>query len=173
MSARQLALAWLAGLVLLPGPALAHAEMVTVEPAEGSRVDVVPTEVTISFTEPPTTAARVVVVDGCGDEVQSAVTVSNRQAVALVEPGAQPGPWRVSWSVISAVDGHGTRGQAGFAVSGRPSCSTESPAPAASAPPIAAPPPASEDGGSPLLPVTLGAAGIALVALLLRLTGGR
>lgn len=171
-------LACLAGLALLPGPALAHAEKAVLDPQEGSRVERAPAEVTISFTEPPTTDARVVVVDGCGNQVQTAVAVSNREAVATIAAGAQPGRWRVAWDVISAVDGHATKGQARFTVAGEPDCSAQSPAPAQTQPEPdqtrAAPaPPAGDEGGFPLVPLALGGAGIVAVALLLRLSGGR
>lgn len=178
MRVRRVLLACFAGLAVLPGPALAHAEKARMSPEEGSRLGRAPKEVTISFTEPLTADAQVVVVDGCGQQVQTAVQVSNRAAVAAIAAGAQPGRWRVSWRVISAVDGHATSGQARFAVTGERDCSPVSPPPGPSAPEPgqtgAAPaPPGADGGGFPLLPVTLGGAGIVVVALLLRLSDGR
>lgn len=110
-------------LISLPvAPALAHSALTGSAPDDGARLDAPPDEVTVSYSEPPTTESRFAVLDGCGRDVTGNVEILNQTIDATVE-GGEPGRWKVEWSVISAVDGHLTRDDVSFRVRGERDCS--------------------------------------------------
>lgn len=110
-------------LALADGPADAHAWYLRSNPAADARLVRPPTEVRVSFTEPP---------DLRGSEIQVLATdgrrVDRRDLRATDEPnglavGLEPigdGGYTVAWTVLSTVDGHTTRGSFVFAVGNAP-----------------------------------------------------
>jgi methionine-rich copper-binding protein CopC len=103
-------------------PASAHAEFTSSSPARGARLRAAPASVSIRFSEPPTVDAVLTVTDGCGDEVVEEAEVLNLELQADVATG-QPGVWKATYAVVSAVDGHPTKGRFSFGVTGNSDCS--------------------------------------------------
>ncbi len=101
-------------LFLLPLRASAHAMPVTYVPASGGVTDTLPTDLTITFSERIDIAASSLHVKGpTGAEVAEGkpVPVSGdpKTMSVPVHPGGD-GTYVVSWSVVSADDGHFTKG---------------------------------------------------------------
>lgn len=159
---------------LLAGPAAAHGDIQASDPAPHANVRRAPRSIAITFTEAPTAQAVLMVRDGCNRNVGQGVDVVDATATVRVVTG-QPGRWRVSYRVISALDGHRTQGGYAFTVAGERDCTPDE----------ATPPPATDGGsaggtagddpgsGAPVVPIALGAAGLVLVALVLRRAGSR
>ena len=160
-------------LAVLAPSAFAHAERTESRPAPRSESDSVPTEISISFTEPPTSDSRVSVLDGCGDEVVGDVeSAGTEMTISLT--GGQPGRWKVETTVISGLDGHPKSDSWGFRVAGQADCS-EDPAPAPTDDAGASGPEneADEGGGFPVLVLVGGAAVIGMAVLVRVLLGGK
>ena len=109
-------------MVLTAEPAAAHAEFTSSSPAPGARLREAPTSVAIRFSEPPTVDAVLSLTDGCGNEVVEEAEVLNLELQADLAAG-QPGVWKASYAVVSAVDGHPTKGRFSFGVTGNSDCS--------------------------------------------------
>ena len=85
-------LAALAVLVaLLPAPVLAHAELDTAEPADGSTVEVAPTEIVMTFTQDldPSQSSLVVVTGGSEVASGGMVDPADPRRMTLALPGAR------------------------------------------------------------------------------------
>ncbi len=162
------------------GPAAAHGELQGSDPEPDATVRRAPRSVAITFTEAPTAQAVLEVRDGCKRNVGQGVEIADATATVRVATG-QPGRWRVSYRVISAVDGHETRGSYGFTVAGERDCTPD----AATSPPddgepddeaTGAAPPDDEDSDSgssaPVVPIALGAVAVVVLALIVRRSGG-
>lgn len=95
-------------------PAAAHNVFRSSDPADGTRVDQVPSEVVLSFDQPAITLGTKLVVTGPTGEVQlgDARLIDNtvRQSLAV---GAPAGDYVVVWRVTS-VDGHPISGKLTF-----------------------------------------------------------
>ena len=153
-------------LVGVTSPASAHAERAKSTPKEGERVTAAPSELTITFTEPPAGNAKVSVLDGCDDEVALSREVSNLEIVAELGEG-QPGKWKVSTTLVSGLDGHPTKDRWTFNVAGEADCSQEAaPAPAATEEETG-------DGGVPSILIIGAVGGLALVGLAVLFRKGR
>lgn len=121
MSSRALCLiaaGLLAGAMLAPPPACAHAFPSAERPPAGSTLSAAPQEVTITFDAPiESLFATLRVVDDSGhDEAAGAPRVGARRrelSVALKSLG--PGDYTVKWAVV-AEDGHRTEGSYTFTV---------------------------------------------------------
>ena len=138
----------------------AHAERTESRPAPRSKEGVAPTEIRISFTEPPTSDSQVSVFDGCGDDVVSEVSSAGTDMTISLGDG-QPGQWKVETSVISGLDGHPTRDAWRFVVEGEPDCSAAARGPEEGTDEEPEP----SGGGLPILVVVGGAALIGLAIL--------
>lgn len=155
-------------------PAAAHGDIQATDPAPQSSVRRAPRSVAVTFTEAPTRQAVLEVTDGCKRNVGQGVEVSGATATIRVATG-QPGKWRVSYNVISAVDGHQTRGGYAFTVAGKKDCTPDDPTakpgddPTQAAPPVDREEP--EGSGAPIVPIALGVAALIGVALFLRRSG--
>jgi methionine-rich copper-binding protein CopC len=146
-------------------PASAHAERVSSQPEAGAELQGVPTNLAISFSEPPTGDALLEVLDGCGNDVVQQMKVQNQEITAQFS-GGQPGSWTVRTSVVSGVDGHPTKDSWKFSVAGKADCSQEAAGPRDGG--------EEEDGSSfPVIPVLIGTVVVLLVAVLLRVLTGR
>src|SRR5436309_14080000 len=78
------------------------------------------------FSEAASDEGTLKVSDGCGGEVVKTAGASDDDVKAALMSG-QPGKWDVRWRIISADDGHVTRGSFSFAVAGKPDCNQSSP----------------------------------------------
>jgi methionine-rich copper-binding protein CopC len=110
-------------LVLAPGGSVAsaHGVIESSNPAADSFVRRVPQNVEITLSEAPGPGTTVRLSDGCDRNVVDRV----RREGEILEIGvgkAEPGRWRVRLRVVSAVDGHTTRGTFAFKVRGKPGC---------------------------------------------------
>ena len=94
---------------LLATPAVAHGGLEGSEPAADARVGKPPKRVTMAFSEVPSEDSVMKVVDGCKRDVLQATSAVGNDLVGELEAG-QPGKWKASYRVISAEDGHLTRG---------------------------------------------------------------
>lgn len=162
-------------LLAAAAPALAHGEIQASDPANDATVPRAPGSVAITFTEAPTAQAVLKVRDGCGRSVDQGVEIADATATVRLAVG-QPGRWHVSYNVISALDGHQTRGGYAFTVRGPRDCTPHeaTPAPDTTGDGAAAP---TGDGdgepgsGAPVIPIALGAAAVLVLALILRRSG--
>lgn len=163
----------------LMGPASAHGDLQATEPERGSSVNNAPRTVRITFTEPPTADGRFGVRDGCGDAVLAAVGRDGREAELGVD-GGEPGRWKVTYRVISSLDGHSTGGSFSFRVKGKQDCSDPQPAATdgttAGDDGMAAERPLSDSdeagGGFPIIAILLGGV-VVLGAIVVRVVASR
>jgi methionine-rich copper-binding protein CopC len=103
------------GLLAGAGAAQAHATLVSTDPADGSTVAVVPTQVTLTFDEPVRSLGTQVVVlapDGRTVSSGDAVLADTSVSEALTS-GLPAGAYTVEWRVTSA-DGHPLSGKLVF-----------------------------------------------------------
>lgn len=119
--AARAVLALVAAALVLVGPwasvAGAHASLVSVDPADGSRLDESPAQVRLVFSEAVSAdLGGVQVVSADGDQVQSgAARVQGGEVEIDLEPDLPDGTYVISYRVISA-DGHPVRGGSVFGV---------------------------------------------------------
>lgn len=107
-------------LLLSPLSAAAHDSLVSSTPGAESTVDVLPTEIVLTFSESlidDTGATEVVVTDAAGMSVTDGPATVDGAIVTqrLVESGAA-GAYHVTWKVVSS-DGHPTSGEYSFTAS--------------------------------------------------------
>jgi hypothetical protein len=140
----------LVALLASPVAVLAHAELETVDPADGATVTVAPTEVVMTFSEAldPTKSSIVVALIG-GDEIASGGVVDPAEPtrMTLAIPELTAGEYELRWTSASAVDGDLDRGTTMFSYAPPP----PTPNPTASAAPSPTPPasPATSTSPSP------------------------
>lgn len=107
-----------AGVAALAGAATAHAhaELLTVNPADGSMLNALPAAVELTFSEPVGRPADIVVLgpDGAALPTGDVVTL-DAVASVTIDPGASasPGWYTISYQVTSA-DGHLVSGTTSF-----------------------------------------------------------
>lgn len=109
-------------MLVVPSSALAHGELVTTKPADGSTNKKAPDHVRINLTETPSDKASVKVTDGCNTDVVDEVYTTGKTLHVLLDKG-RPGNWVVDYKVISKEDGHKTASAFTFAVKGKVDCS--------------------------------------------------
>ena len=106
--------------VLGYGTAAAHAELVSITPADGEVVDVAPPNVVLTFSEPVSlTGGSVRVLDDGANDVATATTLENETITVDLAEGLAEGTYTVVWEVVS-VDSHRISGASVFHV-GAPS----------------------------------------------------
>ncbi len=114
------------------GPALAHAELVSTDPAEGAVLAAAPETLTLTFNEPVRlTSQTITVYDADGEAITSESSAAGSQ-VRIDLPGAgslAEGTYIVGWNVLSG-DGHPIAGSLTFSI-GAPSTSVTAPPPPA------------------------------------------
>jgi methionine-rich copper-binding protein CopC len=172
-----------AWLLAMAGPAWGHGREVKTDPKRNAELRRPPAAVTLELTEAATDDAIVRVADGCNENIAAHIAVSEETITAHLVRG-QPGEYHVNWRVISAVDGHPTKGAFTFSVKGKPDCSSgngggggnnggdaEDTGGGGGA---AAPPASDEDDSSfPVVPVGLGVLGVIAIGLGARFAGSR
>ena len=167
----------------LAGPAAAHGDLQTTQPEAGSTAARVPKQIEIDFTEPPTNDPEIGIVDGCRRPVALDVTrLEDGQVQVAVDKAAQPGKFAVTYRIVSATDGHPSKGSYSFTVAGKKDCSPDKPKTERSETPAdggddeqAAPGPTPDEGGGGstwLLLVGGGTVLLVIAALVLRRSGG-
>lgn len=175
ISIKVAGVAALLALVVPAGPAAAHGDVQATDPEELSRVRRAPRSVAVTFTEAPTAQAVLKVRDGCRRDVTQGIDVTDATATARVAVG-QPGRWRVSYRVISALDGHESKGSYTFTVAGRRDCTPDEPQ-ATETPdddPEAVATPAGDDvsgSSAPVVPIAFGALAVLVLAFIVRRSG--
>ena len=117
-----------AGLTLAAGamtsPAGAHAQVKKSSPADGALLDEAPSEVVITFTEPPDPQLSTIDVVGSGGqsvtsgESELDPTDAHQLRVALQE--LPKGVYTITWRTVSKTDGHVTGGSLSFGVGVQP-----------------------------------------------------
>ena len=96
---------WL-GALLAPASALAHAEVIDINPADGSRGETAPTTFSVTFNEQVGLEGDAVrIVDSTGRKVDLAPEVVNGTVVSQALPPLADGWYLATWTVTS-VDGH-------------------------------------------------------------------
>lgn len=111
------------GVVVLASPSAAHTELVSLDPAEGARLDQVPRRLTLEFSEAMDPELSTVTLRVDGGSPTTLDVVSGRSPstlVASVPPSlaADPGTgsrWRAAFRVVSS-DGHPVAGESSFTV---------------------------------------------------------
>ncbi len=100
----------------MSGVALGHAQLLSIDPADGSRVAVSPSAVTLRFDEPVGLApGGVTVLDGSGRSVASGPPTLDGPEVLQPLRSLSDGWYLVTWGVVSQ-DGHILRAASTFAV---------------------------------------------------------
>ena len=114
---RRIAPALLAGaLALLPAVALAHTELASADPADGSTLSDAPDEVVLTFEGEVGEGSTFVVLDPSGAEVGSGgldLEVADRNVLRGQVEVAAAGEYTVSWSVVGE-DEHPVEGEVTF-----------------------------------------------------------
>ena len=131
VAARVLAAALLGAgaLVAMAPPASAHALLERSVPASDSIVDQAPTDVLITFTEPPDPdLSQIDVLDSTGSSVArgpAAVPPGDEHELRVpLRPGLPDGVYTVTWRTTSTADGHSTGGSFAFGVGVSPAGSS-------------------------------------------------
>lgn len=130
-------------LVLLTGllgpAAQAHDALEGTDPADGSTLDVAPTQITLTFAETPLAVGTELAVTGPGGAAvqQGPVQVSGTQVIQPLATGLAAGAYTVDWRVTSA-DGHVVSGTFGFTLSAA-AAPTPTPTPTQASTPTAEP----------------------------------
>jgi methionine-rich copper-binding protein CopC len=119
--------------LVLAAPASAHDSIVGSVPADGATLTAAPTEVRITFEEPPTATGLGVAVlaSGGASVVAGKPTIEGNVVVQALDPLTVGGAYAVSYRVVSA-DGHPVTGTLAFTVdlpTPSPSASSSAPAP--------------------------------------------
>ena len=107
---------------LVAAPAFGHGELESTIPEENSTLKRPTDHIIINFTEPPAKPSVVAVRDGCNDDIIDEVEFEDRVAHVFLTKG-EPGRWKVSYQVVSAADGHRTKGSYSLNVKGKADCS--------------------------------------------------
>lgn len=109
-------LALLISLVLGSAPAVAHAALVSSDPADGERLEAAPTEVTLEFSERVEDPAYLVITAPDGSRVKvGKIGVLDKTVSATVAPVDMKGSFSMSYRVVSS-DGHPIEGSTKFEV---------------------------------------------------------
>jgi copper transport protein len=114
----------IAALALSGGVAMAHANYVKSNPASDARLARSPSEVRISFSEPPDPrGSDIAVLDATGarkDKADVANATDEGNTIRVSVPALPDGGYLVSWKARSAVDGHETQGAFAFVIGSGP-----------------------------------------------------
>jgi MYXO-CTERM domain-containing protein len=105
-------------LTLVAGPAQAHDELVSTNPADKAQVQTVPDSIVLNFEEPAVAVGSQVIVRGPnGNVAQGAPVFAKSTVTQAVRPGAPAGSYTVLWRVTSD-DGHPVSGSFTFTAAG-------------------------------------------------------
>jgi methionine-rich copper-binding protein CopC len=158
------------------GPASAHDQLTSSEPAVNEHLTVAPTEVILRFSQEVLTlggsSAFVTVVDSDGKEwTEGEPVVEGATVTVALKEAMADGSYEIRWQVISA-DGHPISDIVPFTVGQGAATETTAPPASAEAVPETEAPPASAEAAPALVlpealrPILIGAAGAVLALLL-------
>jgi methionine-rich copper-binding protein CopC len=121
----------------LAGPAQAHDELISTNPADKAQIATLPDQVVLTFEEPPAkTGSQVLVTGPRGNAASGEPVLSGDVVTQAIAPGSPAGTYTVTWR-ITADDGHAVFGTFAFtAAAGNataPSSATAVATPSASA----------------------------------------
>jgi copper transport protein len=105
--------------LLTAGVASAHANLASSDPANGATLATAPSQIRLTFTEPPDPSLSTIQVLDAGGTVLQTGTVAlepPRTLSAGMAAGMPDGVYTVSWRTVSTVDGHVTAGAFAFGV---------------------------------------------------------
>ncbi len=127
----------LACVMVAATPAAAHAVLERSVPSSNAILEVAPSQVVLTFSEPvDAMLSSVAVLDGVGQAVSLSVTFSHDRQTAAVHLSSLPrGVYAARWRILSAVDGHITSGGLAFGVGQAPPSTTQTPQAARPDPP--------------------------------------
>lgn len=108
--------------VLFATYAGAHAAYESSDPANDSTVSSPPSRVTAEFTEPVVDGSYLAVYDPCGARVDNGDSLVAADRITVSMSADKQGRYRVTFKVVSSVDGHPTSGEFGFTSSGGSPC---------------------------------------------------
>jgi methionine-rich copper-binding protein CopC len=101
-----------------PTDTLAHGELIDANPPPGARLDIVPSELILTFSE-SNSAKSMIELYGVGfqkiDDVHTSVNPDKPEQLIATVPSLDKGSYTVQWQVIS-LDGHELRGSYTFEV---------------------------------------------------------
>jgi methionine-rich copper-binding protein CopC len=121
-------------LTLVNGPAQAHDELVSTNPADRATVAVMPAQIVLTFAEAAEKVGSQVIVKGPGGDVAVGTPVFSGVTVTQdVQPGAPAGSYTVLWRVTSD-DGHPVSGTFGFTAAAAAATTSSASVPATTAP---------------------------------------
>jgi methionine-rich copper-binding protein CopC len=103
---------------MLAGPCMAHAKLESSSPAKDAHLAQAPKTLTLTFNE----AAQVGTLKLVGGNKEIPITVNKsakaRTSFSFPLPTLAPGSYVVQWSAVAADDGHVTRGNFTFSITG-------------------------------------------------------
>jgi methionine-rich copper-binding protein CopC len=114
-------------LAVAPGIALAHAEVVTSTPVDGSTVQAGLTQIAITFSEdisPDQSAAQLFKAGTQMSGVTSAVDRADRTKMTVTTPALDPGQYQLKWQAVTEDDNGHTSGAINFTVASQQNCTT-------------------------------------------------
>lgn len=154
-----------AGVMVATGPASAHDQLISTNPADGSTLAKLPAQVTLTFGEVVLDndgGTQVKVTDSTGKTINSGATIVKDNVVTQAVAGGATGTVTVLWRVISE-DGHPVSGEFSFTVQG--AGTTLAPVPTSTPSPTAAP--AAASSASPVLWVVGGIVVVVIVVIVI------
>ena len=171
--------------LLFPVPARAHSELESSRPAAGAKLNKTPGHVVLRFSETPSDDSIVTVADGCTKNLVDDSFVAGK-AFHVEVVGGTGGRYLVEYALISAEDGHATKGSFAFNVKGSADCSPDETADdndgdAAggnddqnddaddTAAPDTDPASGEDDSSSPMVPILIGGLAAIVIAAVARL----
>lgn len=160
---------------LLMGPAAAHTDLISVDPADGTRLEQVPRQLTLEFSEEMAPGLSTVTLQRSDDGTPTKLAVATGRSASILLAAvpstmvAEPGTvsrWRTAFRVVSK-DGHPVAGESRFTVRTADAASEERPktAPTQEGQDVQTAPPSDRDDGD--TPWGLVAAAVAVLGLLL------
>lgn len=170
------ALALAVALLAQASPAMAHDRLVDASPSKNSVLDVIPADITLSFSATPSNLGLAIKVTGpdgaeyaAGEPILDGTTV--RQSLKAEAPA---GDYRVDWRVVSS-DGHPISGTIDFTVETSTLPVAPEPEPAEPADPAAPETPLTpeQSGPEPWVIVLVAVAGLAAIAGLIAMQSRR
>jgi methionine-rich copper-binding protein CopC len=118
-------LLWLATAVMATnagGVAVAHPEYDSSSPPDGAQLEAPPSEISITFTEPPSSGSSLTVIDPCGATAGEGSPVIDDRVMTMALDSEVAGAYTVRYAVVSTLDGHPVRGSFSFSVTEGEGC---------------------------------------------------
>lgn len=137
---------------LAPSVVLAHAELVTSDPADKAELATPPTVVTLTFSEDLDPSKSLFKLLGPDGSTIGSGSVTGARVMTLGDLSLAPGSYLIEWTSASAQDGDIARGKLSFTVLAAASSAAPSAAPSTSASPGASASPSAAPSAAPATP---------------------